>query len=160
MLPIEECRRVVLNHSTHSAVASSTSARLRQDPRGLISSVLYRPICDSISALSSASPTVPIEASIPAVIRWAVKRKQVYWVDSTGRRNTLIVEVLDGTAGRVGHSGHRTSGDAFAGTASDSAGCGTHLLEKDRRGVDQRGRSNRVWCVGPGRIEVVSQQWR
>ena len=36
----------------------------------LISSVLYRPIVDSISALSRASPTVPIEASIPASIRW------------------------------------------------------------------------------------------
>jgi hypothetical protein len=52
---------------THSAVASSTSAKLRQGPPVLISSVLYKPIVDSISALSSASPTVPTEASMPAV---------------------------------------------------------------------------------------------
>jgi hypothetical protein len=30
-------------------------------------------------ALSSASPTVPIEASIPASIRWAVNAKLVYF---------------------------------------------------------------------------------
>lgn len=47
-------------------------------PRGLISSVLYSPIADSINALSSASPTVPMEASIPASTRCVVNRKDVY----------------------------------------------------------------------------------
>jgi transposase InsO family protein len=31
-------------------------------------------------ALSRASPTVPIEASMPASRRWAVNAKDVYWV--------------------------------------------------------------------------------
>src|SRR6266481_599649 len=72
------CSRLVLNQSTYSAVASSTSASVFQGPSFLISSVLYRPIVDSISALSRASPTVPMDASIPASIRCAVNAKLVY----------------------------------------------------------------------------------
>lgn len=37
---------------THSAVANSTSSLLRQGPRGLISSVLYKPLIVSANALS------------------------------------------------------------------------------------------------------------
>ncbi|PNV36312.1 hypothetical protein C1708_31700 [Streptomyces sp. DH-12] len=58
-----------LNQSTRPAVPSSTSAEPCQGPRGLISSVPQGPIRDSMSALSGASPTVPIEASMPASSR-------------------------------------------------------------------------------------------
>ena len=67
------CSRLVLNQSMYSAVASSTAARVFHSSCFLISSVLYRPIADSTSAF----PTVPIEASIPASIRWAVKANVV-----------------------------------------------------------------------------------
>jgi hypothetical protein len=70
-----EWSRAELNYSTYSAVASSTSASVFHGPRLLISSVLYRPICDSIRALPYASPAVPMEAPIPAWIRWAVNAK-------------------------------------------------------------------------------------
>ena len=60
-------------------------------PFRLISSVLYRPIVDSIRALSRASPTVPMEASIPASIRWAVNTKLTYCLGSGDRRNTGLL---------------------------------------------------------------------
>ena len=41
-------------------------------------SVLNRPIVDSISALSSASPTVPIDPAIPASANSSVKASAVY----------------------------------------------------------------------------------
>ena len=72
-----EWSRAELNHSRYSAVASSTSASVFHGPRFLISSVSYGPIYDSIKALSYASSAVPIEASIPAWIRWAVNAKLV-----------------------------------------------------------------------------------
>jgi hypothetical protein len=50
-------------------------------PAGLIGSALQRSIRDSMRALSKASPTAPIEASMPAPIRWAVNAKDVYWTD-------------------------------------------------------------------------------
>jgi hypothetical protein len=49
---------------------------------------LYRPMVDSI-ALSSASPTLPIDPARPASMSASVNAMDVYWVDSTGRRNTL-----------------------------------------------------------------------
>src|SRR5437868_12191540 len=64
ILPMAVWRRWQLNQSTHSAVASSTSARPFQCRRGLINLVLQSPIWDSIRALSSASPMVPMQASI------------------------------------------------------------------------------------------------
>lgn len=44
----------------------------------MINSVLWRPIWDCMSALSGASPMVPIEALMPASIRCAVNAKDVY----------------------------------------------------------------------------------
>ena len=41
-------------------------------------SVLYSPIVDSISALSSASPTVPIDPAIPASASSSVNASAVY----------------------------------------------------------------------------------
>src|SRR3954447_13225133 len=45
---------------------------------------------DSISALSRASPTEPIEPAMPASSRASVNASDVYWADSSGRRNTPI----------------------------------------------------------------------
>src|SRR5688500_16522200 len=44
-----------------------------------MSSVLYSPIVDSISALSNASPTLPIEAVIPASTSASENARDVYW---------------------------------------------------------------------------------
>ncbi len=55
---------------THSAVAISTWSTVRQGPRGLISSVLYRPLL--VSAQSYESTVVPTEAAIPAWTRRSV----------------------------------------------------------------------------------------
>jgi hypothetical protein len=44
----------------------------------LIASVLNSPMVDSHNALSSASPTVPIEPAIPASINSAVKATDTY----------------------------------------------------------------------------------
>src|SRR5689334_9954492 len=41
-------------------------------------SVLYSPIVDSMSALSSASPTVPIDPAIPASASCSVNARAVY----------------------------------------------------------------------------------
>src|SRR3954452_15906548 len=81
MYPIEECSRVVLYQCTHSAVAASTAARFFQVAPFLgcsITSVLYRPIVDSINALSSASPTLPIDPEIPASANASVNARDVY----------------------------------------------------------------------------------
>src|SRR5919205_2373935 len=71
-----------LYQRTHSAVSRSTSRsplQLRALAYGTISSVLYRPIVDSMSALSSASPTVPIEPAIPAAASSSVNARAVFW---------------------------------------------------------------------------------
>src|SRR3954469_16362914 len=43
---------------------------------------------DSIRALSKASPTEPMEPAMPASSSASVNARDVYWADSTGRRNT------------------------------------------------------------------------
>lgn len=58
-------------------------------PAGLDQLGLNRPITDSASALSYASPTVPTEGWTPAAASRSVNAIEVYWADSTGRRNTL-----------------------------------------------------------------------
>ena len=82
---------------TQDAVASSTWRQPVQTSFSWsMTSVLNRPVVDSMSALSSASPTVPIEPVIPASTSASVNAKDVYWADSTGRRNTSIMEVRMG----------------------------------------------------------------
>src|SRR5690625_2005450 len=67
--PIEEWRRSWLYQWTQRATCHSTSAWFFQvGPPSLIASVLKSPIVDSHSALSSASPTVPMDPAMPA---WA-----------------------------------------------------------------------------------------
>jgi len=58
---------VALYQWTQLAISRSTSAApLQVWGCRSISSVLYRPMVDSISALSRASPTVPIEGAMQA----------------------------------------------------------------------------------------------
>jgi hypothetical protein len=71
MPPIAVRSRLLLYQSTYSAVASSTLARLRQGPRGLISSVLYGPMVFSIIALSRGF------TSLAGSIRQPVMRREL-----------------------------------------------------------------------------------
>ncbi len=76
---MEECSRVVLYQWTQRATCHSTSRRSAQaGPVRWIASVLNNPMVDSHNALSSASPTVPIEPAIPASISSAVKATDTY----------------------------------------------------------------------------------
>jgi hypothetical protein len=52
----------VVEPVTHSAIASLASSMVRHGLRGLISSVLYRPLIVSASALSYELPTAATEA--------------------------------------------------------------------------------------------------
>src|SRR5690348_2091187 len=70
--PLTSSNRCRLNQSTQCSVVASTCSTVRQGPRRRMSSVLNRPITDSANALSSASPTLPTEASIPAAGRRSV----------------------------------------------------------------------------------------
>ena len=86
-----------------------------------MSSFLNDPTVVSARALSRASPTDPTEGSTPSSrSRW-VKATEVYWVDSSGRRNTSIRRCMDGMAKRVGECGDREAGDALAGPSSSGA---------------------------------------
>ena len=51
---------------------------VRHGLRGLINSVLYRPLIDSASALSKELPTAPTEGWIPASASRSEKRIDVY----------------------------------------------------------------------------------
>lgn len=68
----------MLNQCTHDAVSRSTSERPVHDFCRSISSVLYKPIVDSINALSSASPTLPMDPASPDSINASVKASDVY----------------------------------------------------------------------------------
>ena len=72
----------------------------------------------------------------------------------------LDPEVCDGTTGRLDGYADWQAGDAVAGKATDPSRCRAGVLVEDRRGADQRGRGDRVWRVGAGRVEVVPRAWR
>lgn len=63
-------------------------------------------------ALSRASPTPPMDASMPAAMRWVVNRNDVYWADSSARRNTLIKGCADGKSTGLGDCDDGPTGDA------------------------------------------------
>ena len=71
------------------AVSRSTSARPVQLRRRswLMSSVLYRPMIDSMRAspVRGQSPTVPIDGAMPAWWRASVKLMAVYWLFGSQR---------------------------------------------------------------------------
>ena len=87
----------------------------------LSSSTCRRPQNDSITALSYGHPMAPIEGERPASRTFWLNAQDVNWVDSSGRRNTLIREVLDGTGAWLGIEGGGASADAFAGASAGVA---------------------------------------
>ena len=75
---------------THCEVIFSTSARVSSGPArngepSRVHSVLYRPTVVSASALSSASPAVPIEGASPASISVSVKCTLMYCPRNPGQ---------------------------------------------------------------------------
>ncbi len=56
---------------------------VRHGPRCLITSVLYKPLIVSASALSNESPTLPAEAEMPASARRSENRTEVYWLPAS-----------------------------------------------------------------------------
>lgn len=72
--------------------------------------------------MSYVSPTDPIEGRSPDGARVSPKWTEVCLADSTGRRDTLIVEVWRGKTSRVDDDVDGAAGDTFAGAASDSSG--------------------------------------
>src|SRR5436305_1069123 len=93
----------VLYQRTHSAVSRSTSrspAQFLSRAPGAMHSVLNSPIVDSINALSSASPTVPIEPAMPAA---------AYALDTGDAHQSadlIASELQPGPAGGVPHLSH------------------------------------------------------
>jgi hypothetical protein len=79
-IPMLECLRFGLyQHSIHSKIALASSSRVCQAFVSSSSSCIV-PQKDSIIALSKQSPTVPIEASRPAVRRRCPNAHEVYCV--------------------------------------------------------------------------------
>jgi hypothetical protein len=56
---------------------------------------------------------------MPASASRSVNRIDVYWVNSSGRRNTSSVEVSDGQACGVDDDADGATGDALAGVSTD-----------------------------------------
>ena len=110
---------------------------------------------DSATALSQHSPLRPTERTTPLVRANSVKSPLVYWADSSGRRNTSMMEVSrDGswqaTEGDVGDARK----DVLAGTAARlAAGPGAAVLGRDRQGAVERGGG----AVGRGGIRRWQQ---
>lgn len=99
---------MVLYQWTHRATCHATADRSFQvGPPSLMASVLNSPIADSHRALSSASPTVPIDPAIPASISSAVKATDVAagigMVDqpSAGPLDVVALTHVEGLAERV-----------------------------------------------------------
>src|SRR5687768_15180473 len=72
----------------------------------------------------------------------------------------LDLEVDDGKAAWVDGDVDGEAIDAIAGSTADPASCGASVLGDDRRGVDERGRGDRVRCVRSGRQPLVPRTWR
>ena len=82
MLLVEWSRFLLYQVSIQTAMS-----RVRQQRRD-ISSCSRVEKNDSAAALSSAQPTRPIDWVIPSLEQAAANASEVYWADSTGRRNT------------------------------------------------------------------------
>src|SRR5260370_30377835 len=87
IIPIEECRRMVLYSSIQAAtlvLAWDLVAKSSRD-RSSHSSVEWN---DSMAALSSAEPGLPIDCRMPSRPHAWRNRPAVYSAGSRGRRNT------------------------------------------------------------------------
>src|SRR5260370_29881425 len=76
--PVRRITRRVLYQPAHSQVAASTRAGVSHGPRWPVTSVLYRPMTDSASALSYESPTLPTDGAMPAAASPAPYRLDRY----------------------------------------------------------------------------------
>src|SRR4051812_1798224 len=85
-----------LYQHTHSAVSRSISrnpCQFRPRPAGVMHSVLYSPIVDSINALSSASPIVPIDPGLGEFFgerQSSILRTRVRMVHQSPRRELAV----------------------------------------------------------------------
>src|SRR6266566_1346687 len=103
---------------------------------------------DSAKALSYASPTDPIEGAMPASRHRRPKAKEVYWAESSGRRNTSSWRWTYGATTGLGIGDDREAADAIARPAAGrAAGASTGVLGGDRSGLVERGCRGRGWCV-------------
>ena len=71
----------------------------------------------------------------------------------------LEMEVFDGTTTGMDGDVDGASGDAVTGSAASSTRLGAGVLGEDRRGAVQRGRGDRLWGIGSGRVALVPRAW-
>ena len=89
----------------------------------------------------------------------AVKSKQVYWANSTGRRNTSIEEVVDGQASGMDEGDDGQVADEVAGQAVASARCRASVLAADREGLSSEDAAQAVGVSSGGWQPMVSRAW-
>lgn len=101
-----------------------------------------------------------IESRFEAVI-------SMHSADSSGRRNTSMMEVFLGGAegfdewsAAVGRGSGVATGDAFTGAPRAVAGGAVSVLASDRPGLGHGGCWGGGRRVDPGRDEMVSSRWR
>lgn len=76
---------------------------------------------DSAAALSQHTPVRPTLVRTRLSLQNRENSAEVYWVDSTGRCNTSMMEVWNGATTRLGSGCDGTTCDAVAGSAAGSA---------------------------------------
>src|SRR5215210_5834512 len=91
--PRAEWRRRWLYQPTIQVNRPTRAASRLRNERRLTYSVFSVAITLSQAALSSAEPRLPMLETRPVSARVRPSSTDVYWVDSTGRRNTLVLEV-------------------------------------------------------------------
>ncbi len=93
-IPIAECsRRRLYQPLIHMAMCWRAWALVVQRRRSM-SSCWSVEKNDSAGALSKALPVRPVEREMPSRRQALAKASDVYWPDSTGRRNTCLCERL------------------------------------------------------------------
>src|SRR5258708_34134446 len=93
-------------------------------------------------------------------MRVSAKATEVYWADSTGRRNASTVRSCD-ARGRAASAGCGGPGaDAVARSpARGAAGGAAAVLGGDRARVAERGRRGGGWRLAGGGHAVVPSSW-
>src|SRR5260370_23201391 len=87
IIPIAECRRMVLYSSIQAATRALAAALVAKSSRDRSSNSRVE-WNDSITALSRAEPGLPMDWRIPSRPQAARKKPAVYSAGSRGRRNT------------------------------------------------------------------------
>ena len=94
--------------------------------------------------------------------RSSITRPRAARADSTGRRNTSMVEVSGGDDAGAAAGGSAVSGaGALAGAADGGVARGSGpVLGRGRSWAEDRGRGGRGGCVVAGGVPVVPPRWR